>query len=99
MMSEHMKATLKLILSALASALTSAITSIMASGNDSFAVFREKPSVTLGMAVAVITVMLTALTKSPAQGAAMDEAIEKKAVEKAVTMVGQRLEIPPDPRG
>lgn len=87
MLSEHAKATLKLIVSALAAALTSAITSIMASGNDSFAVFKEKPSVTLGMAVAVLTVIATALTKSPAQGAALDQAVEAKAEAKVADRV------------
>lgn len=78
-LSEAAKATLKLIVNVLVSAAGAAQVAITAAGQDSFAVFSERPSVWLGMFMAVGPVLLSSLTKSPAQGAAMDEAIEVKA--------------------
>lgn len=96
MMTEGMKATLKLIVSALVGAATSALTSVMASGQDSFTVFRDRPSVWLGMFIAVGTLIATSLTKSPAQGAALDRertaTADAKAEEKLPDKVADKVQ-------
>jgi hypothetical protein len=83
MMTEQMKAILKLVLNCLVSAAGAAQVAITAAGQDNFDVFANRPSVWIGMFMAVGPVLLSSLTKSPAQGAAMDQAIEQKADAKA----------------
>lgn len=100
-LSETAKATLKLLGTVLGVASGAAMTAITAAGQDSFAVFRERPSVWLAIIVAVAPVFVNAFSKGPQESRAIDAErqyrAEEKAFVKVATLTGN-LPIPPDPR-
>lgn len=101
-LSEAAKAFIKLTFTVIGTAAGAAMTAITAAGQDSFAVFTERPSVWLAMIVAVTPCVINSFAKGPQEARSIDaerqEKAENKAFVKVATMTGQ-IQIPPDQRG